>query len=204
MAKKNRPLLLIGVAMAWMSLEDAAKSLGCSRRTLERKLKSEEVASYYDNGRRMVWVGKEPKMPIWVEELLREVKELRGEVALLKGPTTSIPRPVRKVQSPQPLPERPAQALPRVRFSASRPKKAPAAESRPAPTAEEENAVALLRRLVKAAGGQGALSRRSGIPQPSISKWLSGKRYPSEEFRATLAKLAKELGLNKRGEAQAA
>ena len=206
--------------MSWKTLEEASK-VGPSRATWERRVASQSVPSYRDErGRRMVWVSTSESPPSWglnllaqadglqaaVETLTSQLAEARMDIASLrselKSAKTSAPKP--EVLSLRPASERPAQRLSGGRFPASRPKKARAAESRQAPTAEEESAVALLRRLVKAAGGQGALSRRSGIPQPSISKWLSGKRYPSEEFRATLAELAKELGVDDQGEAKAA
>ena len=200
--------------MAWIDLDSAP----IPRRTLQRRIKADEIPSMIcpSTGRRLVWVSRSDA-PSWaanllaqvdglqaaVETLTSQLSEARMDIASLRSELklakTSAPKP--EVLSPRPTSERPAERLPRVRLPASTPKKTRAPGTKSAPTPEEEGAIGTLRRLVKATGGQGALSRRSGIAQPSISKWLSGKRYPSEENRATLAKLAKELSA---GQAQAA
>ena len=203
--------------MAWTDLDSAP----IPRRTLQRRIKREEIPSMLcpSTGRRLVWVSKSDA-PSWAMNLLAQVDGLQAAVETLssqlaearvdlaslrsdlKSERTKAQKP--EVLSPRPTSERPARELPGGRFPASRPKKARASGSRVAPTAAEEKAVSLLRRLVKAAGGQGAFSRRSGIPQPSISKWLSGRRYPSEENRFTLAELAKDMDVDDQGEAKAA
>ena len=72
--------------MAWHTIEEAVDELNTSRRTLERRVAAGGVASYVDElGRRLVWTGPEPDVPLWVEDLLARVEDLQRAVEGLRG-----------------------------------------------------------------------------------------------------------------------
>ncbi len=186
--------------MTWTPLTEIS---GDHRPAWQRRCEAGKVPSYLDHeGRRLVWTGCAPP-PGWavglsatleglsaqVQQLREEINDGRVDVAALRTELLNM-QWANTPHVPQESSCRPAGAV--------RTDSREARSSLDGLSPDAREALEQLLYLQDLFGNQGALSKKLGITQPTVSKWLTGRRVPSPKSRALIAGLLSEVERERR------